>query len=176
MLTHSLELMAKVIEEGRFALHAISSAFAVSLDLEKAFAQVSQEFGPAAGNRKPCECRLIVEGRKKALNPLLRDEIYRIGREALTHAFRHSHANHVEIDLQYAPRHFRVLVRDDGRGFNSHTLASNQDRRLELSAMRARADRIGARLRVYSSPSAGTEFSLSVPGGVVYQERNSPPV
>jgi signal transduction histidine kinase len=168
-LTHSLELMSEVIEEGRNALHRTVSTRAFSLDLENAFAQIPQEFRHG-DNHKAVEFRLIVEGRKKTLNPLLRDEIYRIGLEALTHTFRYSRANHVEIDLHYGPRQFRVLVRDDGCGFDPHLLASDRDGHSELSAMRARADRIGARLRVYSSPKAGTELSLSVPGSVVYQD------
>ena len=39
-----------------------------------------------------------------------------------------------------------------------------------LSGMRERADRIGARLQVFSSASAGTELELSVPGRVAFQD------
>ena len=40
--------------------------------------------------------------RKRALKPLLRDEIYSIGREGLINAFRHAHAHRVEIELNGA--------------------------------------------------------------------------
>ena len=88
-----------MIEEGRSALRGLRSTSGVSLDLEAAFAQIQQEFSREGANERPVEFRLIVEGRQKPLNPLLRDEIYRIGREALTNAFRHARANHVRIEL-----------------------------------------------------------------------------
>ena len=38
------------------------------------------------------------------MHPLLRDDIYRIGREAMTNAFRHSRAQEIEVELKYSPR------------------------------------------------------------------------
>jgi signal transduction histidine kinase len=170
-LTRSLELMGQVIEEGRMALRGIRSTAVVALDLEDAFAQIQQEFTPGSTNEKPAEFRLIVEGRQKPLNPLLRDEIYRIGREALTNAFRHARASHVEIELQHGSRDFRLLVSDDGCGVDPHTLHAGQNGHRGLSGMRERAERMGARLHLFSSPSAGTEVYLSVPGFIAYQDR-----
>ena len=60
--------------------------------------------------------RVIVEGRPRPLTPIIRDEVYRIGREGLMNAFRHSGATHVEIELEYGVRDLAVFVRDDGRG------------------------------------------------------------
>ena len=171
ILTRSLELMGQVIEEGRTALRGLRSTSGVSLDLEDAFAQIQQEFRSGSSNERPVEFRLIVEGRQRPLNPLLRDEIYRIGREALTNAFRHARASHVEIELQHGPRDFRLLVYDDGCGVDPHILDAGQDAHRGLSGMRERADRMGARLHLFSSPSAGTEVFLSVPGSIAYKDR-----
>jgi len=169
-LTRSLELMDQVIAEGRNALRGIRSTTTVSLNLEEALAQIPQEFVSTAANERP-EFHLFVEGRRKPLNPLLRDEVYRIGREGLTNAFRHANANRVEIELTYGSRDFRLRVSDDGCGVDQNTLQGDRDRPSGLSRMRERADRIGARLLISSSPSAGTEFYLSVPGCVAYQDQ-----
>ena len=171
LLTRSLELMGQVIEEGRSALRGLRSTIGVSLDLEAAFAQIQQEFSREGANERPVEFRLIIEGRQKPLNPLLRDEIYRIGREALTNAFRHARANHVQIELQYGSRDFRLRVYDDGCGVDPRVLHSGQNGHRGLSGMRERANRMGARFRFFSSPSAGTEVYLSVPGRIAYQDR-----
>jgi len=171
ILTRSLELMGQVIEEGRSALRGLRSTSGVSLDLEVAFAQIQQEFSREGANERPVEFRLIVEGRQKPLNPLLRDEIYRIGREALTNAFRHARANHVQIELQHGSRDFRLRVCDDGCGVDPRMLQAGQDGQRGLSGMRERANRMGARFRFFSSPSAGTEVYLSVPGRIAYQDR-----
>jgi signal transduction histidine kinase len=168
MLTRSLDLMRQVIEEGRTALRTIRSSSALALNLEEALVQVNQEMN---GGEHPVEFRLIVEGRKKRLNPLVRDEIYRIGREALANAFRHAGARHVEIELEYGDG-FRVTVRDDGAGLEQGALRVTQDGR-GLRGMRERAGRIGARLKVLSKPLAGTEVYLAVPGSIAYQAGQS---
>ena len=164
ILTRSLDLMRQVIEEGRSALRTIRATNALSPNLEEALVQVNQEMN---GGADPVDFRLIVEGRKKPLNPLVRDEIYRIGREALTNAFRHAAAQRVEIELEYGDG-FRLLVRDDGGGLEQEALRATGNGR-GLPAMRERAARIGARLKVLSKPLAGTEVSLSVPGAIAYQ-------
>jgi len=111
------------------------------------------------------EFRLIVESRKRPLKPLVRDEIYRIGREALTNAFRHAEAMCIEIELEYG-NDFRLVVRDDGRGLDQE--AVNATGR-GLVGLRDHAGRIGARLKVRSKPSAGKEVSLRVPGSIAYE-------
>ena len=85
-----------------------------SLDLEQAFSQIRQEF------HIPDEIgfRVIVDGEQSALHPILRDEVYRIGREALINAFRHSRAKNIELELKYSPDRLSVLVRDDGCGID----------------------------------------------------------
>jgi len=52
--------------------------------------------------------RVIVEVRP-AFAPMVSDEVYRIGHEALSNAFRHSHASDIEVELEYAVSHLRVL-------------------------------------------------------------------
>jgi len=42
-----------------------------------------------------------VNGTPRPLHPLLRDEVYRIGREAIVNAFRHSGASQIEVDVDY---------------------------------------------------------------------------
>jgi signal transduction histidine kinase len=159
-----LELMRRVIEEGRNAVGGLRAHQNGSLDLGGAFAQFRQEF---AGQGE-AEFHVIVEGRPRPLHPLIRDEIYKIGREALTNAFRHSRASHIEVELEYAVNGLRVLVRDSGTGFDPKLLQSGPDGHWGLSGMRERAKRIGARLRVLTRPAAGTEVELTVPAHVSY--------
>jgi signal transduction histidine kinase len=47
--------------------------------------------------------RVIVLGSARKLHPLIRDEVYHIGRELLVNAFRHSRACCIEVELEYAP-------------------------------------------------------------------------
>ena len=152
-----LELMSRVIREGRNALlrtcarpHAASG---VDSSLEQAFSHIQQEFGA----QQDVQFRVIVEGKPRPLHPVLRDEVYRIGREALGNAFRHSRATSIEVELEYAPKRFRILVRDNGCGTDPLVLRAGREGHWGLPGMRERAERIGARLRLWSRADSGTE-------------------
>ena len=168
-LARALQLMRQVIDEGRNAVRGLRSSNSSSLNLEQAFLQVKQEFVPVERASGQIGYRVIVEGEQRLLHPLLRDEIYRIGREALRNAFRHARAQQIEVELKYSPSQLRVLIRDDGRGIEPEILRSGRDGHWGLSGMRERAEQIGGRFHVYSSPMAGTEVELTVPGHVAFQ-------
>jgi signal transduction histidine kinase/ligand-binding sensor domain-containing protein len=167
-LSRVQQLMAKVIEEGRNAVQGLRSNTDGSINLEQAFSRIQQELGI----KNQIGFRVIVEGRPRPLNPVIRDEVYRTGREALVNAFRHSKAKSVEVEVEYAARHLRILVRDDGCGIDPEVLRSGRERHWGLSGMRERAERIGARLKVSSRAGAGTEIELSVPGHVAFQAQS----
>jgi ligand-binding sensor domain-containing protein len=163
-----LELMGHVIEEGRNAVRGLRTSKMISPDLELAFSQIRQEF-PV---QSQIGFRVIVEGRPRPLDQVIRDDVYLIGREALSNAFRHAHASHIEVELEYAPSHLRVLVRDNGSGIDALVLHSGRDGHWGLSGMKERAQRIGGKLRVLSSEVAGTEVELSVPAQIAFESRS----
>jgi signal transduction histidine kinase len=164
-----LELMARVIDEGRNAVRGLRAAESGSADLEESFSRVRQELGI----QDETLFRVIGEGPPRALNPMIRDDVYRIGREALVNAFRHSAGSRIEVAVERARDVFRVRVRDDGRGIDSEILRAGRDGHWGLSGMRERAQRIGGTLRVWSRPGAGTEVELSIPGHVAFHPAHS---
>jgi signal transduction histidine kinase len=166
-LKHVQRLMGQVIEEGRGALRGLRPAGDDSLGLEHALARVRQEF--AAGEQ--AGFRVAVEGRPRALRPAVRDEVYRIGHEALVNAFRHARARSIEVEVGYLAHGLRVLVSDDGVGIDPDVLRSGRDGHWGLSGMRERAERIEGRLTVRSRAAAGTEVELNVPARVAFQNQ-----
>jgi len=164
MVGRVMQLMSQVIEEGRDAVRGLRSTSGNADDLETAFTQAGQEFG----NGQVKDCRVIVEGTRRQLHPIIRDEAYRIGREALANAFRHSRANKIEIELDYSAKQLRILVRDDGTGIDPEVLQSGREGHWGLAGMRERAESIGARLKVWSRTNAGTEIELLIPGDVAF--------
>jgi signal transduction histidine kinase/ligand-binding sensor domain-containing protein len=168
MLARALQLMRQVIDEGRNSVRGLRSSQNASLDLEQAFARIQQEF-PSQGAGSQPEFRVIVDGERKKLHPLLRDDMYRIGREAVINAFRHARARKIEVELRYFPHQFSILVRDDGRGIDPEILKSGRDGHWGLPGMQERANQIHARLHVRSRAAAGTEVELSVPGHLAFQ-------
>lgn len=165
LLARALQLMQQVIEEGRNTVRGLRANSAASVPLETALSHIEEELGGAA----QADFRVVVAGQRRDLHPLLQDEVYRIGREALINAFRHARARHIEVELSYAPEAFRLFVRDDGVGIDEHVLQSGRDGHWGLVGLRERADRIGAQLHVFSRPSAGTEIQLDVPSNVAFR-------
>lgn len=160
-----LELMGSVIEEGRNAVQGLRSTKRSLLNLEHALSQVRQEF-PL---QSQIAFRVIVEGASRPLHPVVRDDVYRVCYEALSNAFRHSHASDIEVELEYSPRYLRVLIRDNGGGIDPQVLRSGRDGHWGLSGMKERTERIGGKLRVLSRADAGTEVELSVPGQLAFE-------
>jgi ligand-binding sensor domain-containing protein/signal transduction histidine kinase len=178
ILARAIQLMGQVIDEGRIAVRGLRSSPSITLDLEHAFSIIPRELvpEPTAGTRagSPPEFQVIVDGERRPLRPLLRDDVYRIGREAVANAFRHARAKNIELELKYSPRSLRLLVRDNGCGIDPKILRSGRDGHWGLSGMKERADRIGAPFHVWSSASAGTEIELTVPGQIAFVDGRTP--
>ncbi len=159
-----LQLMGQVVEEGRNAVRGLRSSSTDLLDLEQAFSRVLDELGPSGA----VDFKVVVEGVSRPVHPFIRDEAYRVGREALVNAFRHSQANRIEVELEYATKHLRILVRDNGIGIDDGVLQSGREGHWGLSGMRERAEEIGGKLRVLSRGGAGTEVELTIPGHIAF--------
>jgi signal transduction histidine kinase/ligand-binding sensor domain-containing protein len=160
-----IELMNQVGEQGRNAIRSLRSSHRESYDLEQAFSQIRQEFP----DQESVDFRVVAEGSPRPIKPGVWDEIYRLGREAVMNAFRHSQASKIEVEVRYAARHLRILVRDNGRGIDPQVLQTGREGHWGLSGMRERAERIGARMAVLSRPDTGTDVKLSVPSNVAFE-------
>ena len=160
-----LEWMRHVIEKGSNAVGGLRSSNSEPDDLGQAFSRIPQDLGLEVR----IVFRVIVLGSARKLNPLIRDEVYYIGRELLLNAFRHSRAGCIEVELEYAPRRFRLVVRDDGCGIDPQALHARREGHLGLPGMRERAERVGASLTVWSRAAVGTEVALSVPNSIAFK-------
>jgi signal transduction histidine kinase len=126
-----------------------------------------------AGESAPA-FRVVVEGSRQRLAPILQDEIYRIGREILRNAFRHAHASQIEAEIRYDRGMFRLRMRDDGKGIDSSVLKEGtRAGHWGLPGMHERARRIGGHLKIWSEPGAGTEAELTVPARIAYEKSST---
>jgi nitrate/nitrite-specific signal transduction histidine kinase len=88
-------------------------------------------------------------------------------------AFRHSRANKIEVEVDYSASNLRILVRDNGCGIDPQVLRAGRDGHWGLPGMRERAEKVGAKLRLWSRAAAGTEVELTVPGQIAFQPHTS---
>ena len=162
--TRVITMLQQVIDESRDALRGLRGPALRCDDLETAFSRVREELSAPESTA----FRIIVNGPSQPLNPLIRDQVYRICREGLSNAFRHSGASVVEIEIEYGNSDLRVTVRDNGWGIDERVLRLGRDGHWGLIGMRECAERIGALLKVSSRPGAGTELELTAPGQIAF--------
>jgi signal transduction histidine kinase len=160
-----LELMEDGIEQGRKALQGLRSPDLGPSDLAVALSGVQQELGVQPG----IDFRVTIAGKQRPVQPPVQHEIYRIGKEALVNAFRHSGAKSIQVELDYSDRDLHMRIRDNGCGIDPHVIHTGREGHWGLAGMHERARKIGGLLKISSSATDGTEVQLSVPGVVTFQ-------
>ena len=125
-------------------------------------------YGEELAKDRAIAFNVTVVGSPQPLHPVVSDEIYRIAREGLANAFRHSHASKIEVEITYDAASVCLRVRDDGDGIGPEILESGKEGHWGLSGMRERARNIGAQLNILSNPGSGTEVDLTLPAKVAY--------
>jgi signal transduction histidine kinase/ligand-binding sensor domain-containing protein len=162
-VVHAIEQLStwlgQATDEGRAALQALRVSTIETNDLAEAFRRAIEE---CRINFSP-EISFSVEGRSRTLHPIVRDEIYRIGYEAIRNACVHSRASQIDVRLTY-DRDLVWRISDDGVGMDRETSETGKAGHFGLRGMRERAERIGATLTVATAPGAGTVITLVVPG------------
>jgi signal transduction histidine kinase len=165
------------INEGRQVLGELRVPGPVGTDLPQALADLASEFEPdiqlqgQLPGRAP-DFRVLVQGRAIALKPIVRDEAYRIAREAVRNSFRHARAGLVEVEIVFGKAAFTVRVRDDGIGLDPAVLEDGYRKgHWGLPGMRERALEFGGQLQVWSQRNAGTEVELKIGGRIAYSHR-----
>lgn len=164
-LEQSLERADQAIAEGRSAVYDLRSSATTTNDL----AQAVRALGDELATQDSTAFHLFEEGTARDLHPIIRDELYRITREALRNAFRHAAAHHIETEITYGERAFRLRIRDDGQGIPTEVLEAGSPGHYGLSGMRERAHQIGSKLEIWSGAKAGTEIELSIAGRIAYR-------
>jgi signal transduction histidine kinase len=91
-------------------------------------------------------------------------QVLRIAQEAIANALRHAGADHLWVTLGHADGKLVLEVRDDGGGFQPDS-PGLRSRRLGLTSMEERAQRLGGRLEIRSQPGSGTTVRLEAPDG-----------
>ena len=162
----TLDYADRVLAEGRDRVRSLRAATVPAGDLQAAFQKVAEESSPD----RTATFKTVVEGSFRELHPMIREESYSIGREAIVNALHHSEGQNIEVEIIYESREFRLRIRDDGRGVDPDVLAKGgRADHWGLPGMRERAHRIGGKLELWSRPGSGTEVELSIPASTAYR-------
>jgi signal transduction histidine kinase/ligand-binding sensor domain-containing protein len=156
--------LGRAVEEGRAALNSLRTSTTETNDLAEGLRRATEECRLFS----PMETSFSVEGDSKEMHPVVRDEIYRIGYEAIRNASAHSKASRLYVGLKYG-QDIAVSVGDNGVGIPESIIDGGTNGHYGLQGMRERAARVGGKLRIVSSVDSGTEVSLVVPGSIAFR-------
>jgi signal transduction histidine kinase len=158
--------MGQATKEGRAALNSLRASTTERNDLAEAI----QRAVDACVIRGSMVGAFSVEGSVVEMHPIMRDEIYRIGYEAIRNTCQHSGASRMDVHLRYAKDLF-LSVQDNGRGIAPEILANGKEGHFGLQGMSERAARIGGKLHLSSSPGSGTLMEITISGNIVFRRR-----
>jgi signal transduction histidine kinase/ligand-binding sensor domain-containing protein len=153
------------MEEGRTALRSLRAAVVENQTLEVLLEDAIDDCSISGSMKTSLE----IIGEPAAMSVCVREEIYRIGHEAIMNACRHSAGTHLEVRLSYAET-FQLRVKDDGDGINERMVEDGRSGHFGIAGMRERARFLQANLRFNSSPGIGTEVVLTVPRSLLQEE------
>ena len=167
-LGKAIDQTVLAISEGRNAVQGLRVTRADTHDLADSIKTLVEELASSASPEQVV-FRVGLEGTPQSLRSAVLDEIYEIAGEALRNSRRHSRASEIEVDLYYDQSQLRLRVRDNGIGIDSEILdGQGEVGHYGLHGMRERAELVGGKLVIWTSPSAGTEVELIIPAAQAY--------
>ncbi len=116
-----------------------------------------------AGERQQFKSSFGVTGDERRLRPTVELALFRIAQEAISNIERHAEAQRVAVGLNFDQQGVRLLVRDDGVGFETRADSGGAGESLGLPGMSERARLIQSKLRIHSSKGGGTTVDVWVP-------------
>jgi ligand-binding sensor domain-containing protein/signal transduction histidine kinase len=160
----------QAITEGRNAIQGLRPAYQEERDFATQLraageTMVAAHIGPGDGP----SFRVFVEGEPHPLSPNFQDELYRIGRELLHNAFKHSCARQIEAEIHYDDHFLRLRVRDDGKGIDPQVLKEGKyPGHWGLPGVLERAQMVNAKVDFWTEAGAGSEVQVCAPAASAY--------
>ncbi|MGI4756045.1 MAG: ATP-binding protein [Janthinobacterium lividum] len=165
LLERALQSADRLLVEGRTRVTELrgSSGLAGRLELAIALEEVGDELNAKGGKT----FQTISYGRQVPIQPEVLAELFLVGREALSNAFRHSAATTIEITLQYEALKFTLICQDNGLGIPSIKDPLQTDR-WGIKGMAERMERVGGTFLIEGRPGVGTRVLATLPARRVY--------
>ncbi|MDH4179278.1 MAG: sensor histidine kinase [Armatimonadota bacterium] len=119
------------------------------------------------GGRLSISAPLEVEGTARPIPPEVAHCAFRIMQEALMNVEKHAGAGEVKVALRFGDDSLACIVTDDGGGFSPGEVmgGSEMSGGVGLVGMRQRAEAVGGKLEIESSPGRGTRVAFTAPLG-----------
>ena len=153
-------IISKAIVEARRIAHDLRPTTLDDFGLLPALRILCQEFSKLTGVKVKFQVSSILE----RIDPKVEIAIYRIIQESFNNITKYAEANEVSLDLYRQDNIVHVKVKDNGKGFDLVNVAKNKKlgSGFGLLNIRERAELVGGKVDIISSPGEGTEIVMEV--------------
>jgi two-component system, NarL family, sensor kinase len=156
-LSRALDLTRLNLDEARRSVLDLRAAPLEGRSLPEALEVLADRWEAETG----IAARFAAVNRARPLPPRVEVALYRVCQEALTNVARHAGAGRASVRLVATPEAVRLVVEDDGRGFDPSRVDGD---RQGLVGMGERVEMLGGTLDVQSAPGGtGTRIEATVP-------------
>jgi two-component system NarL family sensor kinase len=152
----ALSLAQMNLEEARRSVLDLRAAPLEGQTLADALERLAQEI--ASGTK--LQIRFEMVGGNRRLPIRVEAGLYRIAQEALANVVQHAAAQHASLQLESTPTLVRLVIEDDGHGFDPAQLPSG---RYGLVGLKERAKLLQGKLSLESDPGGGTRVEVTIP-------------
>ena len=157
LLSHALQAIREGLTETRRALKELRAKPLADLGLALAVRTLAESYA----SRFNVEIKLDIDPDLGDYPAEVQQCVYRIAQEALANVADHAQAQNAQVVLKQERDQLRLIIRDDGGGFDPNLPA--EETHYGLLGMRERTEMIGGCLAVESQVGKGTQISFSYP-------------
>lgn len=158
--------LSQATREGRDAVNALRASTTRTNDLAEGLRQSAEE----SVRPGTLDLSITSSGPVRQMHPILRDDLFHAGAEAIRNAIRHSGGTSIRVELTYGAN-LSLKIIDNGQGIPEEIVERGKSGHFGLTTMRERIERIGGQMRLFSHPGAGTEVEFTIPGSLLYLEK-----
>jgi signal transduction histidine kinase len=151
----AVEDVDQAIRDLRNYIFGLRPGILADRQLDQAFNELATEFGARSGVVTVVD----VDGQAASALASRAGEVIQLAREALSNVSRHSEATTCRVSLRRGSAGIFLEIDDDGRGFDVDTTTQG----MGLRNLRDRAESLGGKLEILSTPGEGTTVRATIP-------------
>jgi signal transduction histidine kinase/ligand-binding sensor domain-containing protein len=160
--------LEKASNQGRETMRTLRGCAKNDSDLYFDLKQVVEE----CNRQHTIEVAFPVTASSRLIRPLIQEEIFHIGSEAIRNACTHADATRIDVQLHFE-RDLSLSVKDNGKGMSSAVASLGKKGHFGLRGMRERASRIGAKFSLDTALGEGTVVTVRVPKATAFEANGS---
>ncbi|MCR4394163.1 MAG: PAS domain S-box protein [Dehalococcoidales bacterium] len=157
-LTNLKTMVSRTLQVIRRFSHELHPSVLEHFGLVPALELIIGEFNESCET----EVRFNLTGKERRLPDEVELALFRITQESLNNIRKHAQAKSAYVNLHFAPAKVKLVIADNGRGFDLGNEEQNAIRKgsLGIVSMKERAMLIGAHFKIDSAPGKGTVIKV----------------